>query len=210
MQGRDEETKRFYDLTAQKTADEWYENIVLMPSIEEFIALLPENPRVLDLGCGPGYESMRLTKAGASVMGVDFSEECIRIAKERCPQAQFELMDFRYLDRDKLGIFEGVFACASLIHISPQELPGIWERIRGILAREGLVVVMVREGEGIWERWPVIDGKKLHRIVYLYTKETLSAAASGFKYLKAGYLAPDPLEKGWRSHIFQRVNQVQL
>jgi len=210
MQRRDEETKRFYDLTAQKTADEWYANIVLMPSIEEFIALLPENPRVLDLGCGPGYESMRLTKAGASVVGVDFSEESIRIAKERCPQAQFELMDFRHLDREKLGIFEGVFACASLIHISPQELPGVWEQIRGILARDGLVLAMVREGEGFWERWPVIDGKKLHRIVYLYTKETLSAAASGFKFLKAGYLAHDPLEKGWRSHIFQRVNQVQL
>jgi len=201
----DEETKLFYNLTAQKTADAWYENSVLMQSIEEFIGLLPENPRVLDLGCGPGYESMRLIKAGATVMGVDFSEESIRIAKERCPNARFELMDFRHLDQGKLGIFEGVFACASLIHISPKELPGVWEQIRGILARDGLVVAMVREGEGFWERWPVIDGKKLHRIIYLYTKETLSAAAGGFKYLKAGSLAPDPLEKGWRSHIFQRV-----
>ena len=206
MQDMDEETKLFYDLTARKTADEWYGNSVLMPSIHEFIALLPGNPRVLDLGCGPGYESMRLTKAGARVVGVDFSQESIRVAKERCPEAQFELLDFRLLDPGSLGVFDGVFACASLIHISPPDLPGVWEQVRGILARDGLVVVIVREGEGFWERWPVIDGKKLHRVIHLYTKETLSAAASGFKYIKPGYLAQDPLEKGWRSHIFQRVS----
>ena len=204
-QDLDEEIRRFYDLTALKTADEWYGNTILMPSIEEFIALLPVNPRVLDLGCGPGYESKRLAEAGAQVTGVDFSKESIRIARERCPEAQFELLDFRQLDREELGLFDGVFACASLIHISPRELPGVWEQVRGILVPDGFVVVMLREGEGFLERWPVIDGNKLHRILYLYTKETLSAAASGFKYINAGYLAQDPLEKGWRSHIFQRV-----
>lgn len=204
MGSMDEETRLFYDLTARKTADEWYENDVLMPSIQEFIDLLPDNPRVLDLGCGPGYESMRLTGAGARVVGVDFSEVSIRIARERCPEAQFELMDFRHLDREMLGVFEGVFACASLIHISPEELPGVWEQVHEILVPDGVAVVMVREGEGFWERWPVIDGKKIRRIIYRYTQETLSAAASGFTYIKQGYLAQDPFEKGWRSYIFQR------
>ena len=132
-----EETKLFYNLKAEKNADEWYENFMLMPSIEEFVALLPGSPRVLDLGCGGGYESMRLIKAGAQVVGVDFSEESIRIAKERCPEAQFELMDFRQLDGKKLGKFDGVFACASLIHISPKELPGVFAQVRGTLNKNG-------------------------------------------------------------------------
>jgi len=205
-QGMDEEVKLFYDLTAGKTADEWYENAVLMPSIQEFIAMLPGNPRVLDLGCGPGHESMRLTKAGARVVGVDFSQESIRIARQHSLEAHFELMDFRHLDRERLGVFDGVFACASLIHISPRELLGVWEQVRGILTQDGLVLVMLREGEGFFERWPVIDGKKLHRVIYLYTQETLSAAATGFEYIKAGYLSGDQFEKGWRSHIFQRIS----
>jgi len=174
-----------------------------MPSIEEFVGLLPEHPRVLDLGCGGGYESMRLTKAGALVLGVDFSQASIRIAQERCPEANFELMDFRRLDREKLGTFDGVFASASLIHISPEEMPGVWEQVRGILKRDGLVVAILREGEGTWERELEIDGQKMRRVIYLYTRETLSAAAPGFRYVKAGYLAPDEIEKGWRSHIFQ-------
>ena len=202
----DEETKLFYNLTAEKTADEWYENFVLMPSIEEFVALLQEKPRVLDLGCGGGYESMRLTKVGAQVLGVDFSEESIRIAKDRCPEAQFELMDFRQLDGAKLGKFDGIFACASLIHISPQELPGLFEQIHGVLNENGYVIVMVREGQGVWERYPEVDGQKFRRILYLYSKDTLSAAAAGFIYAKQGYLAPELIEYGWISHIFQRVD----
>ena len=202
----DEETKLFYNLTAEENANEWYENCMLMPSIEEFVSLLPEKPRVLDLGCGGGYESMRLTNAGAQVVGVDFSEESIRIATERCPEVQFELMDFRQLDGEKLGKFDGVFACASLIHISQEELPGVFAQMRNILNPNGFVIAIVREGEGFWEGWPEVDGRKLRRIVYLYSKETLSSAATGFKHVKEGYLDPKLIENGWINHIFQRAS----
>jgi len=202
----DEETKLFYKLTARRTADEWYQNDILIPSIEEFVGLLPDHPRVLDLGCGGGYESMRLAKAGARVVGVDFSEESIRIAEERCPEADFELMDFRKLDREKLGIFDGIFACASLIHISPEELPGVFTQMHNVLTPNGLVVAILRQGEGIWERRLEIEGQKIRRVIYLYSKESLSAAAIGFRYLQAGYLAPDEVTKGWSSHILQRVD----
>ena len=195
----------FYDLTAEKTADEWYENHVLMPSIEEFVALLPENPRVLDLGCGPGYESMRLRQAGARVVGVDFSEVSIRIAKERCPEAQFELLDFRKLEGARLGKFDGIFACASLIHIAPDELSSLFEEMHNVLNPNGYIVIMVRDGDGVWEAWHEVDGQRLLRIVYLYSKETLIGEASGFKYFKAGFLPPELLEENWRSHIFQAV-----
>ena len=105
-----EDTMRFYDLTAEQTADEWYSKDILMPTIHGFCALLSERPRVLDLGCGAGYESRRLASVGAQVLGVDFSEENIRIARERTPQCRFEVLAFRQLD-DRFGgiqIFQGV------------------------------------------------------------------------------------------------------
>ena len=135
----DEETKKFYNLTAQKNADEWYRTSCSCRPLRSSWRYCRKNPRVLDLGCGGGYESMRLTKAGAQVFGVDYSEECIRIAKERCPEAQFALMDFRQLDSEMLGKFDGIFACASLIHISPQELPGVFEQMHGVLNENGFV-----------------------------------------------------------------------
>ena len=91
------EIKLFYDLTAERTADEWYHQEILNPSIQEFVSLLPHNPRVLDLGCGPENESMRLHYAGADVLGIDFSKECIlfgsliHVAPELLPDIFFRI-----------------------------------------------------------------------------------------------------------------------
>lgn len=67
-----DDNKKFYDLKAASYADEWYSNDMMNPSIKEFLSFIPKkNPRVLDLGCGPGNESMRLQKQGAIVTGID-------------------------------------------------------------------------------------------------------------------------------------------
>ncbi len=196
------DTKRFYDLTAERTAEVWYEKDVLMPTIEDFVALLPEKPKVLDLGCGPGHESMRLASRGAEVIGVNFSTECIRVARERCPQCQFEVMDFRQLDK-RLGEFDGVFACASFIHIEPEELPDVMERVADVLKDEGHLMAIVRDGEGIRETWREVVGRKLRRVVYLYSREDLITAARRFEFVREGHLVSELIEDGWRSYIFR-------
>jgi SAM-dependent methyltransferase len=198
----DKDTKQFYDLTAERTADEWYENNVLVSSIQDFVRLLPERPRVLDLGCGPGHESMRLASTGAQVIGVDFSTECIKVARERCPQCQFEVMDFRQLD-GRFGQFDGVFACASLIHIEPGELPDVLEGIADVLKDKGYLLAIVRDGRGIRQSWPVVNGQEIRRVIHLYTRENLVSAASRFSFVREGYLALELLEGGWRSYVFR-------
>ncbi len=70
--------QKYYDATAGETAKEWYPNTVLLPTLRELVALLPKRPRVLDLGCGAGYESMRLHSLGAEIVGIDFSPESIK------------------------------------------------------------------------------------------------------------------------------------
>jgi SAM-dependent methyltransferase len=198
----DDETKLFYDLTAGQTADEWYPNSVLMPSIRDFVSCLPAHPRILDLGCGPGYESMRLASTGADVVGVDFSPENIRIARERCPGCQFVELDFRALD-DRLGTFDGVFASASLIHITPEDLPGVLNRVAGRLRRAGKLLVIVQDGHGPREHWPIVDGRTIHRVIQLYSKEELERSAARFQFRREGFLAEALKEHGWRSYLFE-------
>lgn len=66
------------------------------PSILQLLELrLGEN--VLDIGCGNGVLSRRLARDGAQVTALDFSEEMIRLARERGTPAgeaiQYELID---------------------------------------------------------------------------------------------------------------------
>lgn len=44
-----------------------------------------KNKKILDAGCGEGYLSRMLSKAGATVTAVDYSKRMIEIAKERTP-----------------------------------------------------------------------------------------------------------------------------
>lgn len=49
---------------------------------------------ILDYGCGQGRLSAELLHIGYSqVLGMDSSPEMIRLARERCPQARFEVID---------------------------------------------------------------------------------------------------------------------
>jgi len=193
----------YYDLTAETRADEWYGNTILMPTIAEFVSMLPEKPRVLDLGCGCGYESMRLASAGAEVIGLDFSRESIRIARERCGRCRFELRDFRELD-DRDGTFDGVFAAGSIIHIAPDEWPDLAVRIAGILRSGGCLLAVVKEGEGTMVRIEAVAGREIRREIFLHTADGLAAATDALQYAGEALLDEDLVNRGWRGSYFRR------
>jgi SAM-dependent methyltransferase len=180
----DEDTKRFYDATAAEAAGKWYPNDVLMPTIREFLSCLPPQPRILDLGCGPGRESMRLAAAGAHVLGLDFSE------------------DFRDLDT-RFGSFHGVFAAASIIHVPPDDLQQVLSRVAGVLEDGGYFLAIVQDGEGVRECWPVVDGQKLRRTVYLYRQEDLASASAFLVSCGELELANELVEQDWRAYLFR-------
>src|SRR3954464_8524631 len=59
--------------------------------------LVGPDKKVLDIGCGPGVFTARHARAGADVIGIDFSEQMIRTAKDQFPQ-----IDFRVADAERL------------------------------------------------------------------------------------------------------------
>jgi 2-polyprenyl-3-methyl-5-hydroxy-6-metoxy-1,4-benzoquinol methylase len=64
---------------------------------------------VLDAGCGTGYLSRQLSARGARVVGVDLSENMIRIAQESSPE-----VDYRVVVR-----FEEPRITADRYHLAP-------------------------------------------------------------------------------------------
>ena len=64
--------------------------------------------RVLDVACGTGHSSQPLLRHADTVIGIDISEEMIRIARARVPQVRFIVGSAEALP-DAIGPFDAVF-----------------------------------------------------------------------------------------------------
>jgi len=201
--------QEFYNDISEQIAKEWYENDSLLPVLKQFVLLLPPSPKVLDLGCGAGYESMRLQHLGAVVTGVDYSEEPIKIARERNPDSRFEVMDFRNITPN-LGCFDGIVAIASLIHISGDELELVFQSISKVLKKPGYVLIMVVEGRGLSEERSFIEhnNKQYKRYFYLHDEESLSNAAisAGLVFVQVIELPEEHAKYGWKGFLYQSTD----
>lgn len=63
------------------------------PDLEKLLGRLPPTSPILDLGCGSGDLAIWLAAAGHEVLGIDFVEAPIRIARERLAQADAEVRE---------------------------------------------------------------------------------------------------------------------
>jgi 2-polyprenyl-3-methyl-5-hydroxy-6-metoxy-1,4-benzoquinol methylase len=200
-----DQIRKFYDLVAEETAEKWYPNEILMPTIKDFLSNFKSKPRILDLGCGPGYESMRIHSLGVEVVGVDFSSESIKIARKRNPNCTFLIMDYFELDK-KIGLFDGIFSSGSIIHISPEKLPKLFEILSLLVKENGFLELIIQKGKGhrVIER--TIKNEKIERIVYFFTREQLKLNLSrySFFFYRKGYLDEQLLDMNWGCYIFQK------
>ncbi len=103
--------------------------------MEIFQKVLPPGSHVLDLGCGTGWTSAFLARAGYDVVGVDISEPMIEMAWERIERegvpARFVVADMEELDLEQ-KVFDGVLLFDSLHHCPgyAQVLERAWLHLR--------------------------------------------------------------------------------
>jgi 2-polyprenyl-3-methyl-5-hydroxy-6-metoxy-1,4-benzoquinol methylase len=97
-------------------------NSLIWPSVEK---LLRPQPRevLLDVACGNGVTSRRLAQTGASIVAFDFSDEMIRVAKERGSDGQLEYLSVDATDADALrrlgsGRFDGALCNMGLMDLA--------------------------------------------------------------------------------------------
>ena len=88
--------------------------------LEETVATLKPNARVMDLGCGAGEPIARFfIERGFDLTGVDAAPAMIAISKERFPDAKWVVADMRGLVLPLR--FDAVIAWDSFFHLSRDE-----------------------------------------------------------------------------------------
>jgi 2-polyprenyl-6-hydroxyphenyl methylase/3-demethylubiquinone-9 3-methyltransferase len=103
--------------------------------------------RVLEVGCGPGFISLEIARAGHSVIGIDLSPECIRVANDFASKDPLinERGSLEYVTGDfftdkhlPATSFDAVVFVGALHHFKEQEM--VMQRVHDLLVPGGLAI----------------------------------------------------------------------
>lgn len=120
MESEADQIVGLYRRHARAWADARGGQLIEKPWLDRFIALLPENPAVLDIGCGPGVPVGRyLIERGCRLTGADSAPEMIGLAEDSLPQGTWLVADMRSLDLGRT--FQGLLAWDSFFHLRQED-----------------------------------------------------------------------------------------
>jgi len=112
-----------------------------------FLEKLPEGGRVLDLGCGTGLPyAKHLVEEGFDVLGIDLSEEMVRVASSNVPEAAFAQLSMTEIDY--IEEFNGVISSFSMLLLSPGLFKETASRIHSALVDGGYFYLSLNEPVG--------------------------------------------------------------
>lgn len=112
---------------------------------QPFVAALPAQGRVLDAGCGSGRDSKAFARMGYTVDAFDASPEMVAMASEH---ARLAVRQMRFDEVDAVSRYDGIWCCASLLHVPSVELPDAMQRLARALKPGGIWYVSFKYGEG--------------------------------------------------------------
>jgi SAM-dependent methyltransferase len=121
-------------------------NLSFVDLIEAFTARLPAQARVADLGCGPGHDGAQFRAAGHHVVGLDRSTGMLAVAA-RALGGQVARADLRRLPCADASL-DGVWCCASLLHVPQDQTMLVLRELRRVLRPEGTLALVTALGNG--------------------------------------------------------------
>ena len=140
-------TLDYYNRNAQRFTGDTLE--VEFSNIQDsFLALLPPGSLILDFGCGSGRDSRYFLQKGYQVEACDGSEEMVKAASQN---AGIPVKKMLFSELDEIDRYDGIFACASILHVPSKELPDIITRMKKAVKTGGILYISFKYGtfEGI-------------------------------------------------------------
>jgi 2-polyprenyl-3-methyl-5-hydroxy-6-metoxy-1,4-benzoquinol methylase len=112
---------------------------------DAFLARLPAGAHILDAGCGPGRDAAVFLRRGFRVTSIDASSSMVEFASRAMGQPAI-LMPFEQIEFEDM--FEGVWACASLLHVPLAQIDGVIARLVRALKPGGMFYMSTKAGDG--------------------------------------------------------------
>lgn len=118
-------------------------NVDMEDLYQPFLESLPTNAHILDLGCGSGRDTLAFINKGYIVDAIDYSEVLVKKSSEL---TGVNVRNQSFYELDDNDQYDGVWACASLLHCDRNRLPDVLKRILNALRRGGVCYMSFKYG----------------------------------------------------------------
>jgi superfamily II DNA or RNA helicase/HKD family nuclease/SOS-response transcriptional repressor LexA len=137
-------TLAYYQAHAEQFFSET-QDVDMSPLHQRFLDGLPAGAHILDGGCGSGRDSKAFVARGYRVAAFDACEALVSLARAH---TGLPVLHRSFTDVEEVAIYDGIWACASLLHLPESELPNALHRLWHALKPGGLLYVSFKYGEG--------------------------------------------------------------
>jgi len=192
-------TENTYDKAARGYAEKFKNIGVRSKDVDIVFSLVDTvNPSVVEIGCGAGREAEYILTKTNNYVGMDISEGMLEIARENLPDVCFVKADIAtYQFPNHIDI---VFAFASLLHSSKEELQVIFRNMHEVLNKEGVVYVSLKRKEE--HSSATVEDMYGPRQFYYYTKANiLDIAGDNFEEV---FYQEQELGESWFTMILKK------
>jgi len=117
----------------------------MAPLRARFLNFVSPKGRLLDAGCGSGRDTKAFLALGYEVEAFDASPEMARLASAHTGIA---VRASSFLNLEEVHRFDGIWACASLLHVSPSQQPEALARLHRALKPGGVLYASYKLGNG--------------------------------------------------------------
>lgn len=162
----------YYEQNA-KSFIEGTRNVDFTEIQDAFLGLLPEKAMILDYGCGSGRDTKYFLEQGYSVDAIDGSLELCKVASN---YTGIEVKHMYFHELDECEKYDGIWACASILHLKNQELPVILQKMSTATKKNGIIYLSFKYGN--------FEGERNGRYFTDMTEEAMTVLLKRFPELK--------------------------
>ena len=166
---------------------------------DTFLELLPENAKILDFGCGSGRDTKYFLEHGCRVVAMDGSLELCKAASE---YTGITVKHMLFQELNEKEIYDGIWACASILHVKSEELPEIIRKMSLATIANGIIYLSFKYGD--------FEGERNGRYFTDMTEESMAELLVGFPELRVekqwitGDVRADRGDERWLNMILRK------
>ena len=196
-------TLAYYNRNAQLFTNDTLE--VEFSGIQDsFLARLKPGAFILDFGCGSGRDSRYFLQKGYKVEACDGSEEMVKAAAQNAGIPVKRMLFSALNEKDR---YDGIFACASILHVPSKELPDIINRMKKAVKTDGILYVSFKYG--------TFEGIRNGRYFTDLTEESLQAIldeVGGLEIIRTGITGdarPGREDEKWLNVLLRKEEETK-